>query len=126
MGDDQVREPDRPSGLEQRCPQADADAEQHDGAPGDPRLGLGPGHDAHARQKHQGDSSDRRRGCVKAMQDTFGGQERDKGKRKGQQLLLRRLHRPQRRESLVDRLTTSGNRVDLGSHHPRHHEVKRH
>ena len=54
----EVGESGRALGLQQRRSDADADAEQHDRAPRNPRLCFLPGHDSNARQEHQRDGGD--------------------------------------------------------------------
>lgn len=121
-----MSEPHRSLALEKRAPEADAHAEEGDGAPVDMRHGLLPGHDAPPGQHEEHDARDRDRGGVEGMQFFLRHPEEEEQRRYEEEFLFRQAHRPHFIPHALDGFFPAGHFLHFGRHGLDEDEVEHH
>ena len=110
---DQIGQPLRGLGLQQRGTEADADAEQHDRSPRNQRVCGLPVHHADAGQEKQGNRYGGRGRTVKGMQHALGRPEAKQDQRDRQQARLLARHRAEFGQRFLHAGLAAGNFLQL-------------
>ena len=125
LSDHDIGQPNGALGLQQGSSQADADAEEHDRAPGNLRLRLLPRHDAEAGQEHQSDRGDRGDEVSNLCRTPSVAQKPSSVSESASSFFSDAFMGPSSASDLRIASRPPGTCLHFGRHHARHDEIER-